>query len=56
MAGRKVYLVRLEDSRVSVAAGVSGARSVLHSPDGASLFVGGEDGLLRRYAYEPLAK
>jgi WD40 repeat protein len=56
VGGRRVHIVRLNDSVVAVASGLASARSVLFSNDGSSLFVGGEDGLLRRYGYEPLAK
>jgi len=56
VAGRRVFLVRLGDARVAPATGFAAARSVLCAADGASVFVGGDDGLLRRYAYEPLAK
>jgi WD40 repeat protein len=56
VAGGRILLVRLDDARVAPASGLSAARSVLFSRDGDSLFVGGEDGFLRRYSFEPLAK
>jgi WD40 repeat protein len=56
VAGGRILLVRLDDARVAPASGLAAARSVLFSRDGDSLFVGGEDGLLRRYTFEPLAK
>jgi hypothetical protein len=56
VAGRRVHLIRLDDFRVASATGFVSARSVLASADGASWIVGGEDGVLRRYAFEPLAK
>ena len=56
IAGRRVLLVRLDGASVAPATGLAPARSVLFAADGASLVVGGEDGLLRRYGFEPLAK
>jgi serine/threonine protein kinase len=56
LIGRGVVLVDLDGARAAPVAGLPPARSAVFSADGASLFLGGEDGLLRRYAYEPLTK
>ena len=56
LIGRGVVLVDLDGARAAPAAGLAPSRSAVFSADGASLFLGGEDGLLRRYAYEPLTK
>ncbi|HKS16762.1 MAG TPA: hypothetical protein VJU16_05580, partial [Planctomycetota bacterium] len=56
IGGRRVLLVRLDDDRVAPATGFAAARSVIGAANGESIYVGGDDGLLRRYAFEPLAK
>jgi WD40 repeat protein len=56
IANGRVHLARLDEGRFLPATAVAPARSILFSRDGAALYVGGEDGFLRRYAFEPLAK
>jgi len=56
VAGGRVHLARLDETSFLLATAVAPARSVLFSRDGAALYVGGADGFLRRYAFEPLVK
>jgi serine/threonine protein kinase len=53
---RRVFLIAPGEDRVREATGFAPARSVLYSRDGASLLCGGDDRILRRYAFEPLVK
>ena len=56
IANGRVHLARLDEGPFVSATAVAPARCVLFSRDGAALYAGGQDGFLRRYAFEPLAK
>ncbi len=54
VSGGKVVIFDLAGGWTATPAGIAGAKSALFSSDGKSLYVGGEDGKLRRYARTPL--